>query len=118
MMILGIILMSLCVGAFGLWGGGTPPLLAPTKQLVAVGPYRCVRNPIHIGQVIFFNGLGLYFRSAVTVLFSLARLLFCQLYVVLIEEGSLKRKFGTAYELYWETVPRWIPSPRFLQSHS
>jgi hypothetical protein len=32
MMILGAILVSMCVVAFGFWGGGTPSLLAPTKN--------------------------------------------------------------------------------------
>lgn len=114
-MVLGISLMSVCVVAFGLWGRGTPSLLAPTKQMVALGPYRYVRNPIHIGQVIFFLGLGLYLRSAAVLFFSLAWLLFCHLYVVLIEEGSLKKKFGPDYEKYCRTVPRWIPWPRIRQ---
>jgi hypothetical protein len=38
-------------------------------------------------------GLGLYLRSPAVLLFSMAWLLFCHLYVVLIEEGSLKKKF-------------------------
>jgi len=113
MMILGAIVMSICVVAFGFWGGGTPSPLAPTTDLVAIGPYRYVRNPIHIGQVIFFMGLGLYLQSLAVLLFSIAWLLFCHLYVVLFEEGTLKKKFGTAYEEYCRAVPRWIPSPQF-----
>jgi protein-S-isoprenylcysteine O-methyltransferase Ste14 len=117
MMILGAILMSICVAAFGFWGGGTPSLLAPTKELVTIGPYRYVRNPIHIGQGIFFIGLGLYLQSPAVLLFSAAWLLFCHLYVVLIEEGSLKKKFGEAYEEYCRAVPRWIPSPRLREKN-
>lgn len=109
MMILGAILMSICVATFGFWGGGTPSLLAPTKRLVVIGPYRYVRNPIHIGQVLFFLGLGLFLRSPAVLLFSSAWLLFCHLYVVLIEERSLKKKFGAPYEEYCKAVARWIP---------
>ena len=103
----------------GIWilGGGTPSLLAPTKELVTIGPYRYVRNPIQIGQGIFFIGLGLYLQSPAVLLFSAAWLLFCHLYVVLIEEGSLKKKFGEAYEEYCRAVPRWIPSARLREKN-
>jgi protein-S-isoprenylcysteine O-methyltransferase Ste14 len=115
MMILGTILVFVCVAAFGFWGRGTASLLAPTRQLVTLGPYRYVRNPIHIGQVTFFLGLGFYLRSIAVLLFSLTWLLFCHLYVVLIEEGSLRRKFGAPYEKYCEAVPRWFPSVPFRE---
>jgi protein-S-isoprenylcysteine O-methyltransferase Ste14 len=115
MIILGGALIVVCVGLFGLWGNGTPSPLAPTSQLVILGPYRYVRNPIHIGQLVFFVGLGLYLRSVAVILFALAWLLFCHLYVVLIEEGRLKRKFGAPYEEYCKAVPRWFPSAPFRE---
>jgi protein-S-isoprenylcysteine O-methyltransferase Ste14 len=89
-MTLGAVLVFVCVAVFGIWGRGTPSLLALTSQLVTFGPYRYVRNPIHVGQVTFFIGLGLYLRSIAVLLFSLTWLLFCHLFVVLIEEGSLR----------------------------
>jgi protein-S-isoprenylcysteine O-methyltransferase Ste14 len=113
MMSVGAILVLVCVTVFGIWGGGTPSLLAPTSQLVTLGPYRHVRNPIHIGQVTFLIGLGFYLRSMAVLLFSLTWLLFCHLYVVLVEERSLKTKFGVPYEEYCKAAPRWFPSARF-----
>lgn len=113
MMVLGGTLLLLCIAVFGLWGRGTPSLLNPTKELVTLGPYRYVRNPIHIGQVVFFAGLALYLRSVAVLLFSVAWLLFCHFYVVLVEEKGLTRKFGTAYDEYRKVVPRWIPLASF-----
>ena len=108
-MILGGALMALCAAVFIVVGEGTPSPVDPTKRLVAVGPYKYVRNPIYIGQVTFFAGLGLYLRSVAILLFSLAWFFFCYLYVVLIEERGLKKRFAGSYEEYWKTVPRWIP---------
>jgi protein-S-isoprenylcysteine O-methyltransferase Ste14 len=34
------------------------------------------------------------------------------LFVVLYEEPTLRRKFGTQYEAYCRNVPRWIPRLR------
>jgi protein-S-isoprenylcysteine O-methyltransferase Ste14 len=90
MMSLGGILVLMCVAVFAIWRNGPPSLLAPTSQLVTLGPYGYVRNPIHIGQVTFLIGLGFYLRSIGVLLFSLMWLLFYHLYVVLVEEGSLR----------------------------
>src|SRR5260370_23525065 len=57
--VLGATLVLLCFGIFAVRGRGTPSPLDPPKEFVALGPYRYVRNPIHIGQVTLFIGLGL-----------------------------------------------------------
>jgi protein-S-isoprenylcysteine O-methyltransferase Ste14 len=106
----GGILVLWCFGIFIVLGRGTPSPLDPPRAFVAVGPYRYVRNPIHIGQVTLFTGLALYLRSVSILLFALAWLLFCHLYVVYVEEPSLKRKFGATYEKYFRAVHRWIPN--------
>jgi protein-S-isoprenylcysteine O-methyltransferase Ste14 len=106
----GGVLVLWCFGIFVVVGRGTPSPLDPPAQFVAVGPYRYVRNPIHIGQVILFTGLGLCLSSVSILLFALAWLLFCHLYVVYVEEPSLKRKFGTTYEKYFSAVHRWVPN--------
>jgi hypothetical protein len=80
--------------------------LAPTNQLVTLGPYRYVRNPIHIREVTFFFALGLYLRSTAAFLFSPTWLLLCHWYVVLIAERGLNREFGTPYGKYGKEVPR------------
>ena len=42
------------------------------------------------------------------------------LFVLLVEEPSLKRKFGEEYEAYRRNVPRWVPRfpQRGLRAHS
>jgi len=36
-------------------------------------------------------------------------MLVLHLFVILVEEPMLQRKFGKAYDAYRRTVPRWVP---------
>ena len=102
-------LLLLCFGVFVVRGRGTPLPLDPPTRLVALGPYKYVRNPIHIAWVTLFIGLGLYLRSPSILLFALVFFAICYVYVVWVEEPSLKRRFRTEYKEYCEVVPRYIP---------
>ena len=116
-MVAGGILVLLCFAIFAVRGRGTPSPLDPPKKFVTFGPYRYVRNPIHIGQVTLLIGLGLYLRSVAILLFALTWLLFCHLYVLYVEEPSLKKKFGATYEEYCKGVSRWIPRAAPARRH-
>ncbi len=112
-MLIGGILVLLCVGAFVIWGKGTPAPFDAPQQFVAVGPYRYVRNPMYMGGWIVLLGLGLYLHSVSILLLSLAMVLLAHLFVVLYEEPHLKASFGPTYQNYLHSVPRWIPrAPR------
>ncbi len=107
--VVGGILVLICFGIFVARGRGTPLVLDPPKEFVTLGPYKYVRNPIHIGQVTLFIGLGLYLRSVSVLFFALVWLVLVDLYVVYFEEPNLKNKFGATYQDYCKAVPRWIP---------
>ena len=98
-----------CVATFVMWGRGTAAPFDPPKVFVAVGPYRCVRNPMYIGAWVVLIGFGLYRRSLAIVVFSALWLLLAHLFVIGYEERVLRRKFGAAYEGYCRAVPRWVP---------
>lgn len=102
-------LLLLCFGAFVVRGRGTPLPLDPPTKLVALGPYKYVRNPIHIAWVTLFIGLGLYVRSPSILLFALGFFAICYAYVLWVEEPSLKKRFGTEYGEYCKVVPRYVP---------
>jgi len=104
-------LLLLCFGVFVVRGRGTPLPLDPPTKLVAIGPYKYVRNPIHIAWVSLFIGLGLYLRSPSILLFALAFFATCYVYVLWVEEPSLKKRFRTEYEEYCKVVPRYVPRP-------
>lgn len=97
--------LLLCFGTFVVRGWGTPLPLDPPTKLVTLGPYKYVRNPIHIAWVTLFIGLGLYLRSPSILLFSLGFFAICYVYVLWVEEPTLKKRFGTEYEEYCKVVP-------------
>lgn len=108
-MLIGGILVLLCAGAFVIWGRGTPAPFDAPREFVALGPYRCVRNPMYIGGGILLSGLGLYERSPSILLLSLLGLLLAHLFVVFYEEPTLRDRFGPTYVNYCARVARWIP---------
>ncbi len=98
----GATLCFTCVGFFVARGLGTPALFDPPREFVAVGPYRTIRNPMYIGALILLAGYSLRYRSV-------SMLLVVHLFVVLIEEPGLERRFGDSYRDYKRTVNRWLP---------
>ena len=81
----------------------------PPQELVVTGFYRYVRNPIYVGVLLIFLGHFLWFGYWALLLYALVAFIAVHLFIVLYEEPTLKKKFGTAYENYLMDVPRWIP---------
>jgi protein-S-isoprenylcysteine O-methyltransferase Ste14 len=94
---------------FALLGGGTPAPIAPPKILVVKGLHRFVRNPMYIGVALIIAGQAWLFHSAATSMYVVCMLLAAHLFVVFYEEPALRKQFGADYELYFSSVPRWIP---------
>lgn len=90
-------------------GRGTPAPVDPPKELVAVGFYRYVRNPMYVGIFLILLGHFLWFKFASLIIYLVIAFVIVHLFVTLYEEPTLKRKFGAAYENYLRRVPRWIP---------
>jgi hypothetical protein len=82
-----------------------------TEGVVADGPYRHVRNPLYLGNLLLALGMGLATsRLGMAVLLIghgvfLARL-------IGLEEGELKATQGESYRAYLAAVPRLWPSLR------
>jgi protein-S-isoprenylcysteine O-methyltransferase Ste14 len=93
-------------------GRGTPAPIDPPKELVAVGFYRYVRNPMYVGIFLILLGHFLWFKYLWLLVYLGVVFLFFHLFVTLYEEPTLKRKFGASYENYLKKVPRWIPRIR------
>ncbi|HLK67120.1 MAG TPA: isoprenylcysteine carboxylmethyltransferase family protein [Bryobacteraceae bacterium] len=108
-LILGGVVAAWCVGSFIARGRGTPALFDAPRRLVAVGPYRYMRNPMYIGGALLLLGLGLAERSPAVVLFVPAWWLLFHLLVILYEEPTLRSKFGSDYDVYCHETPRWVP---------
>ena len=93
-------------------GRGTPAPIAEPVQLVVTGGFRSVRNPGYVAVLAMLAGQALIFGSTALLGYSVAVALAFHLFVVLYEEPHLRRKFGSGYEDYCRTVPRWLPRRR------
>jgi protein-S-isoprenylcysteine O-methyltransferase Ste14 len=112
----GILLMA---GGFflGMWaittqvtsGRGTPVPMMPTQKVVAQGPYAYSRNPMTLGTMLAYWGIGFIIGSfsalALVLLAGSVLLMYCRF----IEEKELAARFGEEYLEYKRTTPFLIP---------
>jgi protein-S-isoprenylcysteine O-methyltransferase Ste14 len=108
-MLAGLILFVWCVDLFVRVGKGTLAPWDPTRNLVAAGPYRYVRNPM-IGAVgLMLFGQALLWGSAAIGMWLIIFLVINHLYFIYMEEPGLEKRFGESYRSYKARVPRWVP---------
>jgi protein-S-isoprenylcysteine O-methyltransferase Ste14 len=109
LVLIGVAIYLWCAWDFTFAGRGTPAPIDPPKELVVRGLYRYSRNPMYIGVLTVLLGEALWFESRSLFLYA-AVVLFCfNLFVLLLEEPTLREKFGESYQRYCESVPRWLP---------
>lgn len=107
---------------FSLWsiytqfkiGKGTPVPLVPTLKLIIQKPYSYCRNPMALGTIIAYLGIGILIGSfsSITLIIIISTALL--LYIRFIEERGLTKRFGNSYLMYKESIPFIIP--RFWNS--
>jgi len=110
--ICGLVLFGWCVSLFARIGQGTLAPWDPTRKLVAVGPYRFVRNPMIIGVGLMLIGQALFWGSWVVGVWACFFVFINHIYFVLSEEPGLGKRFGADYQVYKAKVPRWVPRLR------
>lgn len=76
--------------------------------LVAAGPYARVRNPLYIGNVLIFAGVGAIRWPWALVVVPLLCLHYR--WIVAWEEQNLSAQIGRPYLDYLARVPRWWPA--------
>src|SRR6059036_3905216 len=97
MVTIGTAIALWCVFTFAFIGKGTPAPFDPPRRLVIRGPYRFVRNPMYIGAGIALAGAALFYGSLPILIYAGLFLLATHLFVVLYEEPTLRRTFGSDY---------------------
>src|SRR5947209_19500209 len=110
-LLVGVGLYLWCAGAFTFIGKGTPAPIDAPKFLVKEGPYQWVRNPMYIAVLSVIIGEAILFRSFLLAGYALLVAVVVHMFVVFVEEPSLRSQFGESYETYLRTVPRWLPRP-------
>ena len=93
-------------------GKGTLAPWDPTKELVAAGPYRYVRNPMISAVASMLLGEALFHLSLVFAIWLCVFVTINHVYFLLLEEPGLEKRFGDSYRAYKQNVPRWIPRIR------
>ncbi|HXZ28617.1 MAG TPA: isoprenylcysteine carboxylmethyltransferase family protein [Terriglobales bacterium] len=82
-----------------------------SERLVADGPYRYVRNPLYLGNLLLAVGMGaMASRTGFFVL--LLGMLFVVLRLIGREEAELLAGQGESYRAYLAAVPRLLPALR------
>ncbi len=114
----GVVIYIWAATAFVQDGKGTPSPTAPPLEFVAIGPYRYVRNPIYVGELIVIIGIAAIFGSALVLFYASGLFAILYLFIVGYEEPDLRRRFGSAYEDYVREVGRWLPLRYMLRQIS
>lgn len=108
----GISLFVWTVSMFATIGRGTLAPWDPTRRLVVRGVYRHVRNPMISGVAGVLLGEVLVLGSLPLLGWCLLFMLANAVYIPLVEERGLERRFGDQYREYKRSMPRWIPRVR------
>ena len=111
-LLLGLGLFAWTVSLFARVGQGTLAPWDPTRKLVAVGPYRYVRNPMISGVALLLIGQALLWGSWAVGLWACLFISINHVYFILSEEPGLEKRFGETYRVYKAHVPRWLPRLR------
>lgn len=79
--------------------------------LVVSGPFAHLRNPLYLGNILLYVGIGVMSMALFPYLQIVALVFFVIQYHFIIkeEEGYLRKTFGKEYEDFYNNVPRLIP---------
>lgn len=89
--------------------GETLSPVLESAQLLTSGPFARTRNPMYLGVLTTAAGTSVLGASPVAAGYTAVLWLVYHPLVVFIEEPSLREQFGTEYNQYCDTVPRWRP---------
>ena len=75
------------------------------------GPFARVRNPLYVGNVLTYVGIGIMSNALFPWLIIIAVVWFSFQYyqIVVLEESFLEKEFGSVYLEFKRNVPRFIP---------
>ena len=92
-------------------GRGTPLPVMPTQELLTEGPFRYCRNPMTLGTILAYLGIGVGVGTIAGTVLVLGLSGSLLVYLKRLEEGELAERFGAAYLAYKREVPFIIPKP-------
>lgn len=80
-------------------------------EVVVAGPYAFTRNPLYIGNIMMYCGVGIMANALSPWLVLVAFAYFTVQYwmIVSLEEEFLEKEFGAVYLQFKKHVPRFFP---------
>lgn len=93
-------------------GRGTPLPMACPNNLVVVGPYRYIRNPMAVAGLAQGAGVAAMVGSWSVLAYVVAGGVLWQVMVRPHEEADLLSRFGAPYARYRAAVRCWVPRLR------
>lgn len=80
-------------------------------EVIIAGPFSRVRNPLYLGNMLTYLGIGVMANAWFPWLILLAALWFMFQYsqIILLEEEFLEKRFGETYLEFKRNVPRFFP---------
>lgn len=94
---------------FAVIGRGTPLPTQTARDLVIVGPYRYLRNPMAFGGLAVGFAVGLHNGSWGTLAYAVAGGAIWHVVARPMEERDLAERFGASYDHYRANVRCWVP---------
>lgn len=81
-------------------------------EVIVSGPFAYVRNPLYLGNILMYIGVGITANALSPWLVIVAAVYFAFQYSVIVslEEEFLLKEFGEKYRLYKNAVPRFFPA--------
>lgn len=79
--------------------------------LVISGPFAHVRNPLYVGNILMYTGLGIMSFALFPYLQILGLFFFYFQYKLIVQEEELylEKTYGKDYENYRQNVPKFFP---------
>jgi protein-S-isoprenylcysteine O-methyltransferase Ste14 len=79
--------------------------------LIISGPFAYLRNPLYLGNILIYTGIGIMSFALFPYLQIIGALFFYLQYSIIVkeEEKYLAQIFGEEYDEYIKKVPRFLP---------
>lgn len=90
-------------------GKGTPAPKVATQKLVTQGPYAYTRNPMTLGALIMYLGIGAWMGSGVVIFLTLLVFSGLLTFIYFHETRELSMRFGEEYLEYKKRTPFLLP---------
>ena len=89
------------------WRIGVDP--SERTHLVTIGVFRWTRNPIFLGMLLFWSGIGLMTPNVVTIASAIVALAAIEVQIRRVEEPYLLTAHGDVYRRYASKTGRLMP---------